>query len=318
MFVDELTEHLATGTRGERELAVEIAGSTIVSANNVSKFLYEGTDKEEWKFSDFPCVTPPFDTMFVQWNTPDKIVSDKFGIITGHRIIKTYGILIRALKIDGRLPEAIRDNDRLNKFREYEAKGKWLNAGTVYQHVYDGRIQYLFSIMWMNDQNGAIFDLDNGKTSILFMVPNDEMQMMIEHFGSEKDLAHSLEAVMYVPFLTLSFMHCKNTILQTQTHSEKLQKARRSNGKKILLTYKVLDIGPVRSILKSAGKMGEVGLKRSLHFCRGHFKDFREETGSAGLYGKYHGLFWWDMHKRGNAEKGIIVKDYNVNPNSEP
>ena len=34
------------------------------------------------------------------------------------------------------------------------------------------------------------------------------------------------------------------------------------------------------------------GLKRALHICRGHFKDYRE---GRGLFAKTHGIWWWDF-----------------------
>lgn len=37
-------------------------------------------------------------------------------------------------------------------------------------------------------------------------------------------------------------------------------------------------------------------------------KDYRQR----GLFGKYHGLYWWDSHLRGASSAGQVIKDYRV------
>lgn len=65
----------------------------------------------------------------------------------------------------------------------------------------------------------------------------------------------------------------------------------------------------MKKIIKTEGNVDEVGLKRALHICRGHFKNY---SNGKGLFGKYKGLYWWDMNLRGNSENGTVVKDYKV------
>ncbi len=48
----------------------------------------------------------------------------------------------------------------------------------------------------------------------------------------------------------------------------------------------------MRKQLAEAGAEGTGGLKRALHIMRGHFKDYRE---GRGLFGKVHGMWWWDF-----------------------
>ena len=72
--------------------------------------------------------------------------------------------------------------------------------------------------------------------------------------------------------------------------------------------YHVLEIEPLKRILRTEGKSEETGLKRALHICRGHFKDYREH----GLFGKFKDIYWWDSQVRGNLSEGIVNKDYSV------
>lgn len=35
-------------------------------------------------------------------------------------------------------------------------------------------------------------------------------------------------------------------------------------------------------------------------------------AGERGLFGKVKGVFWWDMSVRGNADHGVVEKDYHI------
>jgi hypothetical protein len=117
-----------------------------------------------------------------------------------------------------------------------------------------------------------------------------------------------LLAPAFNAMLALTFLHCKNVTIETVNPDKKLQKARTRKGKLPLVTYKVLNVIPIQHILKREGKSDEVGLKKAMHICRGHFKDFSEK----GLFGKYHGVFWWESQVRGKLEEGQVRKYYKV------
>lgn len=75
------------------------------------------------------------------------------------------------------------------------------------------------------------------------------------------------------------------------------------------LTYHVLDITPMRQVLRIEGGEAQNGTKRALHICRGHFANYSQ---GRGLFGKYHGMYWIDQHVRGSASRGFALKDYRV------
>lgn len=85
--------------------------------------------------------------------------------------------------------------------------------------------------------------------------------------------------------------------------------SRASKRKQPLINWKTLRIEPVKEILKTKGGIDSNGLKKALHICRGHFKDY---TNGGGLFGKYTGLYWWEMHTRGDSKQGAVMKDYAV------
>src|SRR5262245_21837202 len=56
------------------------SGIPIISADNISEWYYNGTDKEYWELrDDFPCVIPPFKQFWVEWTKPSQVRSREFG-----------------------------------------------------------------------------------------------------------------------------------------------------------------------------------------------------------------------------------------------
>lgn len=114
---------------------------------------------------------------------------------------------------------------------------------------------------------------------------------------------------VFPALLAMSFMNCKNVQVAEHNPPDKVQRKREKNKKPPLTRYYTLEIEPMKKILKTEGKVDEVGLQRALHICRGHFKDY---SNGKGLFGKYKGLYWWDSTIRGTSEAGIIEKDYSI------
>lgn len=121
----------------------------------------------------------------------------------------------------------------------------------------------------------------------------------------------SLAPLLHTALLTISFLHCKNVTLQ-DVHPPKKplsnRQRRRGEQPRAPLSYHVLDIHPMRQVLRTEGQEARVGTRRALHICRGHFAHYKER----GLFGKYKGTFWIPQHVRGSAEQGVQTKDYRV------
>jgi hypothetical protein len=115
-----------------------------------------------------------------------------------------------------------------------------------------------------------------------------------------------LSTAIFPACLTLSFFHCKNVTVRQEQPPVALAKAHIRRHGIPLLRYHTLDIRPMQRVLRHEGQSEGHGLARALHICRGHFKDFRQK----GLFGKHFGMYWWDMHIRGNRAAGIVHKDY--------
>jgi hypothetical protein len=107
--------------------------------------------------------------------------------------------------------------------------------------------------------------------------------------------------------LGISFSHCKN-VRTVETPADRGGRWHRRT-KAPVLTFRTLEINPMREVLRTEGRSGEEGLRRALHICRGHFATYGDDR---PLFGKYAGTFWRPDHVRGRAEAGAVVKDYAV------
>lgn len=277
-------------------------GAELIICDNVAAYFYEENPQENWNLArDFPNVAPPFPRMFLEWVAPRRIVSDKYGVLTSTGPIKRYGLLLYSDEVSsiGHMVQWAKDHDQdwlVQVFHKLKATGKpvrWVCTGLLLVEDTHG-IGLLCDAVWGVTDDGSP------------VLPDDRITVKVPKGLDDEGL---VAGWFFVPFLALSFMHCKNVIVQQVEHPPKLQKARVRRGKRPLITYHVLEVHPIRKILESEGEAHKTGLKKALHICRGHFKDYME---GPGLFGKVHGIFWWDAHIRGDKKLGMALKDYEV------
>ena len=116
---------------------------------------------------------------------------------------------------------------------------------------------------------------------------------------------------LHPTLLTLSFMHCKNVESREVERPTIVGKKGRARRRRPPKPYYLLDIDPMRAVLRHEGQIETVGLERALHICRGHFATYNEER---PLFGKLAGTYWRAQHVRGRAENRTVEKGYNVHP----
>lgn len=116
---------------------------------------------------------------------------------------------------------------------------------------------------------------------------------------------------VWAAIFALSLTSCRNVSASEHRPPPALSKRHAERHGRPLCRYYTLDIEPMRKVLKTEGRMDEVGLARALHLCRGHFKDYRE---GGGLFGRNKGLYWWDANVRGTIKAGVVAKDYAIKP----
>jgi hypothetical protein len=133
-------------------------------------------------------------------------------------------------------------------------------------------------------------------------VYHKEINVYVQELGCPEVLAQE-------EMMAITFCHCKNVKVRPDSLPEKLQKKRSKGGRVPVHRYYTLDIEPMKRVLTTDGRSREIGLKRALHICRGHFADY---TDGRGLFGRHHGMFWVPQHVKGDARTGSVIKDYDV------
>lgn len=123
-------------------------------------------------------------------------------------------------------------------------------------------------------------------------------------------LAHAM-MIDYVlmTLFCIGLLHCKNIVTEQRGGVNPNIKNRRHRSKGT--RHHVLKVVPAREIKRTRYDQPGTGSPQSLHFRRGHFKEY---TADKPLFGKHTGVFWWEAHAAGNAEIGKVTKDYQIFP----
>lgn len=122
-----------------------------------------------------------------------------------------------------------------------------------------------------------------------------------ELLGNVGSVIHDVMDEMGHLFATLILMNAKNCVELAETKPpEKLNKARRKQGKTELLPYSTVRIELTKSQQRAVtdGRISREEARR--HLVRGHFKV------------RATGVFWWNEAWRGNALRGVIERRSHV------
>lgn len=312
---------LAKSFMGKRDeaFASMLRSCERIIVDDVSEYVYAGTEQEYWDWSkDFPNLAPPFPIFWMEAIAPKVIRSSlnpgelrlagDYGRGDFARLA-TVGVLVQGhRRPSGTSSQAfIEDIERSplwspggpDNSELMRSEIEWAVLFTLFfehvnHHFYLGPIKILFL-----DKMGVLIDARN---------PDGTIQSMWMTAKMERAEAERSALALFPFALAISLMHCKNVELVRKPQNPKLAKAYRRRHKEPLLTYHVLDIEPMKRVLRDEGDAEHSGLRHALHICRGHFKDYRQR----GLFGRHKGMFWFESHLRGSAEVGTAVKDYRV------
>lgn len=326
--------------------------AVVIDVSAVAEYYLQTSDQEEWTIGeDFPNIAPPWPVAWWEWTIPPLLNSEgkitrnptagwKFAaLIISEEIEATPPISPQLLAFSlaqlgaGKRPEHVlqlrdigmdglwgmlssverekltKDAERANQERAERLHSGdsmgWACEAYVFSQPLGDRFPSLVAMVRFPVQrDGQPVFLDDGGLVWETAVTREELENNHLHGGS---------VWMHVPLLATSFSHCKNVGLVFHEPPPKLARAQTKRRGGPNTSYYTLDIQPMRQVLSSEGGQDAHGsAQRALHICRGHFKDYRER----GLFGKVHGVFWWDMAVRGNADAGVVMKDYRIGERS--
>jgi len=266
----------------------------------VAEYFYEGTAQEVWDLqNDFPNVSPPWRSAFYEWETPPTINSEEFGV--QKRQPMKFAALVTAEQIPSnvnQIPFPFRDGVRTLTGAGWFIRGRLFtdNAPLQMAPAFGGVVDRGGHFMGIGDKPAMIYGVAN---SVMEKLTSDEQI---------SEATKTVQGLLFPVWLAVSFLHCRNVGLTSREPSGKAKKRHTRKGWSIV--WKTLEIHSIKKTISESAGDG-TGLKQRLHICRGHFKDFAE---GRGLFGKYHGTYWWADQVRGNRESGVVAKDYRVVP----
>jgi len=309
----------------------------IINVTNILQYysdIYMGKKNFDLEQS-VPSLAPPFDDFFMEGKVPkldiftkqkkmrDVVNQINAEIIKGSKRGVMVSMSMPAKECEGELIYELKKwgldvkwNLMISFFNsnyEYpiwhhnillDEKGKIINTGNLLpilenlQLVNSERVEISFP--WGYD---AIF---RANKNIPYMyIPGK----FYEHFDEDLlDRVNELISENIYPFyLAIGFMHCKNVISEEIVPPKGLSKKFQKKHGIPLVKYKTLKIKPMGKRKKYSGE-SKSDIKKSLHICRGHFKNFNEKP----LFGKIKGTFWWSSYIRGEKKKGVVLKDYEI------
>lgn len=280
----------------------------ILQLDNVAKY-YAESSRAVWKGSDIPNWVAPFSSFFVEWEEPQRwdmgngleYRPDAAGCLAGAYVLQMDLSKIKekenragAVSVTvGAIMGSPNIGVDLDHLAEQIAASRWVTVLDFWMSA--GRPPISGRPLWMGVQC-VVFSDESGHY----------VGRCFGGVGFESELIDAYTSALYIAGLAFSFCHCKN-VTQREVVQTSDRAAVRSHGAPEKVTYRVLNIDPMKEVLRSEGGSRESGAQKALHICRGHFASYSEEK---PLFGKIAGTFWIPDHTRGSAECGQVIKDY--------
>ena len=269
----------------------ELDGATVLDVTDVAHYL-AGHSARLSQFDLITTVTAPFDRMFVEYPC--------VGPYRERHGIRGVGVLVEQVEFE-------------DEFADDPDPPRW---GLSLTHVFESRkgdfcgpvgVLRLFIGPDGKLLREAPRGRANGGVKFVRQVPN-----WIDESGEDaytEELVAGLWELSIPVLFALSLMHCRNVTAEQVEPGEKISRAHLRRHGSPLTRYLVLKIEPMRTVLDDATRSGGGDLGQAIHMCRGHFKSYGPE---APLFGRFTGQWWWHSHQRGQADHGVVTKDYAI------
>lgn len=298
-----------------------ISRAEIIDYSNVTKYQWENHLVDQWGLKELFNVMPPFDLMWM--DTANEGVGAPPGLQTPLR----SGILFHTTrnipipnvqKIFGNLRVPFQP---LCDFSEWETCA--FVQASVFQFyklkkpfhikgasVYEDYALFCGASMFAVLPNGKPLTAGvmSGMNVDYNVVPKEHHQRIRDESRDRKPLVNEVLTALFA----IQFAHCKNVRLKTTAPDEKLSQVWNRKKKKLLLTYKTIEIEPMKRVLETEGGLGKNGIQKALHLCRGHFATYTPEKGMMGRKLEEPVTVWKPAHVRGSKEFGEVKKDYRI------
>lgn len=187
--------------------------------DDVTEYFYGGTDQEEWDLvNDFPCVRPPFDSIWCESDAPNSVVSEKHGVTSWPRgFAAGWAVLMMYARAD--TPDA---RSRILKLPDVEAKvlreadevvgSLMISAWTVsHEAPRPWPDPQASLVLFLNESGGVVPLRANGNSVMTPWFFSPRLESLAAGSGHEP-LSDIFRRLIDPCLLAISLLHCKNTI----------------------------------------------------------------------------------------------------------
>lgn len=299
-----------------------VEGLPVIDASSVADLYAEsptmGVEEASW-----PNAAPPFPACWIEFGAPREVVLGPGKTQAwGPPWPRAWGFRVQVLEET--------DLDRMppsRRLQEARDEVRWVYHAQLWAEHGAGEITQESGRTYVVDAMGAILDshlaLSHEVVTAFYQQSPAIASWMRDHETGEPLTAleagrryqafeASRSAICYdCLLLAISMMHCRNVRLQEHAPAPKVAKKAAQRHGRPPVTYSTIVVDPMRQVLRGEGGMGQHGLARALHICRGHFRTYSEDRPLFGQPGR-HGTFWTPQHVRGAQESGAVVASYKI------
>jgi len=272
----------------------EIRRAQLVDVDAVANMVFRGVKPgDNYDLGDYPNVAPPFESAWFEYRRPPYVASfDDIAADLRQRGLDPYALdnppagRIAIPERVGVLVTSRRNDD-----------GSWSSALGFYLTTPDHFIGPVILALEVDPEG-------QGTGLSVVMAEGAPTSTWAAQFA----LVANLETPL---LMATSLLHAKNVTLEPEEPlPPKLARAYQRRHGVQRVRFSQLHIEPMRKVIRRPDgeepqTVGET--KQALHLVRGHFKDYRD---GRGLFGRQHGLWWWESQARGNIDEGAIEKEY--------
>jgi hypothetical protein len=287
------------------------ADCPVVAVDNIDKYFCENDDfngKDSIPFSQFPCISPPFEQFFVEARSAAPL----FPASMWGAFVRNVSFDNIVFMKDGKKVTAIHDPNILFPGSEYPiSEAEWvvqiMYCMRMKQHYHGQRGRNLLFL-----PNRHIVAIRKNGEFLFSYLGDYDYKLPGRSMVDPQEEREAVRWMAPILFMALSFMHCKNVKVHEERPPREAQEYRQKQKKPPFVKFRVLDVFPEMTTKATSG--AETGIKKALHIVRGHYAKYTEEH---PLFGRIVGTFWRPVHARGNGKQGIVLKDYHVHSPSE-
>lgn len=287
------------------EIRKNLPSVPIFVVDNVSNFIEDEEEEgREWNLEKgtYPNLAPPFDWWWMEYDVSHRDWGKKHGV-------RSVGALARAFDMKDK-EDFAEAHDMLPVEATFKQEPRWIVQWQVVMEYVEEQekvpITAAVMLMTLLDEHGDLTEDFAGTVYSIALTHTLEEEMK----KKRKGFVFGAVTLMRPMWLALSLMHCRNVEIVEQHPPRHERRRAERNKEKPPVRYSTVNITPMRKVLATEGRSGEVGLRKALHICRGHFKHFDEKP----LFGRVRGTFWWGSMVRGDARHGRNIHDYKVKP----